>query len=109
VRKGRDFGVARLEPRQISTGDRTILGKISRQGNRYLRVLFVQAAWVVLPRLNNWDRYGLSNGSKPPRSGFITTCWRSRWPKLARMAWAILNKERNFEVVRTTVPSLQPV
>jgi Transposase IS116/IS110/IS902 family len=29
-------------------GDRTILGKISRRGNRYLRVLFVQAAWVVL-------------------------------------------------------------
>jgi len=35
-------------PRQISTGDRTILGKISKRGNRYLRVLFVQAAWVVL-------------------------------------------------------------
>ena len=29
---------------QISTGDRTILGKISRRGNRYLRVLFVQAS-----------------------------------------------------------------
>jgi hypothetical protein len=27
------------EPRQISTGDRTILRKISKQGNRYLRVL----------------------------------------------------------------------
>jgi hypothetical protein len=26
------------------TGDRTILGKISKRGNRYLRVLFVQAA-----------------------------------------------------------------
>jgi hypothetical protein len=24
-----------------------ILGKISKRGNRYLRVLFVQAAWVV--------------------------------------------------------------
>jgi transposase len=27
-----------LVPKQISTGDRTILGKISRRGNRYLRV-----------------------------------------------------------------------
>src|ERR1700716_1090451 len=50
--KGRDFGAwLGLVPKQISTGDRTILGKISRRGNRYLRVLFVQAAWVVLVRL----------------------------------------------------------
>ena len=47
--KGRDFTAwLGLVPKQISTGDRTILGKISRRGNRYLRVLFVQAAWVVL-------------------------------------------------------------
>src|SRR6476619_2559439 len=47
--KGRDFAAwLGLVPKQISTGDRTILGKISRRGNRYLRVLFVQAAWVVL-------------------------------------------------------------
>jgi transposase len=46
--KGRDFGAwLGLVPKQISTGDRTILGKISKRGNRYLRVLFVQAAWVV--------------------------------------------------------------
>ena len=58
--KGRDFGAwFGLVPRQISTGDRTILGKISRQGNRYLRVLFVQAAWVVLVKVTDWDRYGL--------------------------------------------------
>ena len=45
--KGRDFGAwLGLVPKQISTGDRTILGKISKRGNRYLRVLFVQAAWA---------------------------------------------------------------
>jgi transposase len=44
--KGRDFGAwLGLVPKQLSTGDRTILGKISRRGNRYLRALFVQAAW----------------------------------------------------------------
>ena len=44
--KGRDFAAwLGLVPRQMSTGDRTILGKISKRGNRYLRVLFVQAAW----------------------------------------------------------------
>ena len=58
--KARDFGAwLGLVPTQISTGDRTILGKISRRGNRYLRVLFVQAAWVVLIRPKNWERYGL--------------------------------------------------
>ncbi len=43
--KGRDFGAwLGLVPKQISTGDRTILGSISKRGNRYLRALFVQAA-----------------------------------------------------------------
>jgi Transposase IS116/IS110/IS902 family len=47
--KGRGFGGwLGLVPREMSTGDRTILGKISKQGNRYLRVLFVQAAWAVI-------------------------------------------------------------
>src|SRR4029077_19916402 len=47
--KGRDFAAwLGLVPRQMSTGGRTILGRISKRGNRYLRVLFVQAAWVVL-------------------------------------------------------------
>ena len=50
--KGCDFGAwLGLVRKQISTGDRTILGKISRRGNRYLRVLFVQADWVVLVRI----------------------------------------------------------
>ena len=49
--KGRDFAAwLGLVPKQISTGDRTILGPISRRGNRYLRALFVQTAWVVLVR-----------------------------------------------------------
>jgi transposase len=60
--KGRDFGAwLGLVPKQISTGDRTILGKISRRGNRYLRVLFVQAARVVLARIKHWERYGLKS------------------------------------------------
>ena len=58
--KGRDFGAwLGLVPRQISTGDRTILGKISKRGNRYLRVLFVQAAWAVLIKPKSWERHGL--------------------------------------------------
>jgi len=60
--KGRDFAAwLGLVPRQISTGDRTILGKISKRGNRYLRVLFVQAARVVLIRPQSWERHGLKS------------------------------------------------
>jgi Transposase IS116/IS110/IS902 family len=62
--KGRDFGAwLGLVPKQISTGDRTILGRISKRGNRYLRALFVQAAWVVLVRVGpkHWERYGLKS------------------------------------------------
>src|SRR5215472_6688658 len=60
--KGRDFGAwLGLVPKQMSTGDRTILGSISRRGNRYIRKLFVQAAWVVLMRLKQWERYGLKS------------------------------------------------
>ena len=78
--KGRDFGAwLGLVPKQISTGDRTILGKISRCGNRYLRVLFVQAAWVVLVRIKNWERYGLKSWIEAAKRRLIT-CSRSRSP-----------------------------
>jgi transposase len=107
--KGRDFGAwLGLVPRQMSTGDRTILGKISKQGNRYLRVLFVQAAWVVLIRPKSWDRYGLKPwieaAKKRLHHNVLAIALAN---KLARMAWAVLNKAKNFEV-RTTVPSPQP-
>ena len=57
-------------PKQMSTGDRTILGKISKRGNRYLRVLFVQAAWVVLVKPMSWERHGLKH--------WIEAAWLSK-------------------------------
>jgi transposase len=95
-------------PRQILTGDRTILGKISKQGNRYLRVLFVQAARVVLLLLKSWDRYGLKQWIEPAKKRLhLNVLATALAHKLARIAWAVLNKERHFEVVRTPVPSPQ--
>ncbi|SFQ26337.1 Transposase IS116/IS110/IS902 family protein [Bradyrhizobium sp. Ghvi] len=68
--KGREFGAwLGLVPKQISTDDRTILGKISRRGNRYLRALFVQAAWVILVRVKCWERYGRSSRRARGRQG----------------------------------------
>ena len=38
----------------MSTGDRTILSRITKRGNRYLRTLFMQGARVILLRPANW-------------------------------------------------------
>ena len=32
---------------------------LSKRGNRHLRVLFVQAAWIVLIKPTSWHRHGL--------------------------------------------------
>lgn len=56
--KGRDFAAwLGLVPRQYSTGGRTILGRISKRGSRYLRALFVQAAQIILMRPHNWPKF----------------------------------------------------
>ena len=80
-KQGRDFGAwLGLVPKQESTGDRTILGKISKRGNKYLRTLFVQAAHVVLARRPSAAMQGYGRGSSKHQSGSTATCWRSRWP-----------------------------
>jgi transposase len=59
-KQGRDFSAwLGLVPKQESTGDRTILGKISKRGNKYMRTLFVQAAHVVLVRRPSTAMRGL--------------------------------------------------
>jgi transposase len=67
--KGRDFAAwLGLVPKQMSTGDRTILGRISKRGNRYLRTMIMQGARVILLRPANWAKHS------------ITTCWRLPLP-----------------------------
>jgi transposase len=97
--KGRDFAAwLGLVPKQISTGDRTILGKISKRGNRYLRVLFVQAAWVVLIKPNSWERHGLKSwidaAKKRLHRNVLAIALAN---KLARIAWSVLAHGRSFE------------
>jgi transposase len=102
--KGRDFAAwLGLVPKQISTGDRTILGPISRRGNRYLRVMFVQAAWVVLVKPQSWERWGLKAwieaAKKRLHHNVLAIALAN---KLARIAWAVLAKGRDFEMTRTS-------
>ena len=97
--KGRDFAAwLGLVPRQMSTGDRTILGKISKRGNRYLRVLFVQAAWVVLIKPKSWERHGLrpwlDAAKKRLHHNVLAIALAN---KLARIAWSVLARGRAFE------------
>src|SRR3981189_3371636 len=98
-----------LVHKQISTGDRTILGKISRRGNRYLRVLFVQAAWVVLVRIKNWERYGLKSWIEAAKRRLHHNVLAIALAnKLARIAWAVLAKGRAFELTRTDDAGARP-
>ena len=94
-----------------STGDRTILGKISKRGNRYLRALFVQAAWVVLVKIGpkHWHRYGLETWIAAARKRLHHNVLAIALAnKLARIAWAVLAKGRAFELTRTDDASVRP-
>ena len=108
--KGRDFAAwLGLVPKQISTGDRTILGKISKRGNRYLRALFVQAAWVVLIRPKSWERHGLKPwieaAKKRLHHNVLAIALAN---KLARIAWSVLARGRNFEARTIAAIDAQP-
>src|SRR6202050_5674656 len=104
--KGRDFGAwLGLVPRQMSTGGRTILGPISKRGNRYLRMLFVQAARAVLLRPQSWEKHGLKSWIEAAArrlNRFKLAIALAN--KIARIAWGVLHGGRNFEV-RTLRPA----
>ena len=99
-KQGRDFAAwLGLVPKQESTGDRTKLGRISKRGNKYLRTLFVQAAHVVLQRrpaaamraLWPW----IQQASK--RLAHRNLLAIALANKLARIAWAVLARARDYE------------
>jgi len=97
--KGRDFSAwIGLVPKQLSTGDRTILGRITKRGNGYLRTLFMQAARVILLRPASWPKHSFGD--------WLTRAARRLHPnvlaaalanKLARIAWTVLAQERSYE------------
>ena len=97
--KGRDFAAwLGLVPKQMSTGDRTILGRISKRGNRYLRTLFMQGARVILLRPANWAKHSfgpwLTTAAKRLHHNVLATALAN---KLARIAWTVLAQRRNYE------------
>jgi transposase len=96
-RSGRNFSAwIGLVPKQHSSGGRDRLGSISKQGDRYLRSLFVAGALAVI-------RYAKIRGTKyrpwvaallarrPTKVAAIALA-----NKLARMAWAMMSTGQRY-------------
>src|SRR5262249_28289080 len=68
--------------------------------NRYLRALFVQAAWAVLVKVGpkHWERYGLKSwieaAKKRLHHNVLAIALAN---KLPRIAWRVLAHGRTFE------------
>ncbi len=105
--RGRDFGAwLGLVPRQYSTGGRTILGRISKRGDRYLRTLFIQAAKVLIMRPHHWGKFSFGAWLKAaaPRlhKNKLATALAN---KLARISWSVLRQGRAFDT-HNEVPAI---
>jgi len=97
--KGRDFAAwLGLIPKQMSTGDRTILGRITKRGNRHLRTLFMQGARVILLRPANWTKHSfgpwLTAAAQRLHHNVLATALAN---KLARITWTVLAQGRSYE------------
>ena len=96
-RSGRDFSAwIGLVPKQHSSGGRDKLGSISKQGDRYLRSLFMAGALAVI-------RYAKIYGSK--HRPWLTALLARRPTKvaaialankLARMVWAMMTRGERY-------------
>jgi len=91
-----------LTPREYSSGNRRHLGKISKQGDSYLRMLLTHGARAVLNRAKQLKRAGRHLNrlqawacQLEARVGHNkATCALAN--KLARICWAVWKHERDF-------------
>jgi len=106
--RGRDFGAwLGLVPRQYSTGGRSVLGRISKRGSKYLRTLFIQAANVILMRPHNWEKFSfgpwLTEAATRLHRNKLATALAN---KLARIAWSVLRHEKAFDSHKVEVVAI---
>jgi transposase len=85
-----------LVPRQHSTGGKERLGRISKQGNRYLRWLLVAGAMAVIryARQHGTKRLWLAHlmGRRPIKVAAVALA-----NKIARIAWAMMVRGERFK------------
>jgi transposase len=103
--RGRDFAAwVGLVPQQYSTGGRTVLGRITKRGSRYLRMLFVQAAKVILMRPHRWPDFSfgewLIRAEPRMHRNKLAIALAN---KLARTAWSVLHHGTTFDAPRDEV------
>jgi transposase len=86
-----------LVPRQHSSGGKQKLGRISKQGDRYLRCLLTVGATAVMRRLpgktdghSEWIR-GLFE-RRPFRLASLAVA-----NKMARIAWAVMTRQQDYQ------------
>jgi len=105
VGDGRSFAKARdlgawlgLVPRQHTTGGKPRLLGISKRGNTYLRTLLIHGARAALPVLSqnntplgHWLKAMIERGVH--RNAVVVALAN----KLARVAWAVLRRQKSFE------------
>ena len=96
---GREFAAwLGLTPRQRSTGGRTVLGGISKRGDRYLRALLIHGARAALrvaaKREDRRSRWAVSVHAR--RGANIAAVALAN--KTARTAWALLRREHDYHV-----------
>ena len=96
-RSGREFSAwLGLVPRQNSTGGKDRLGRISKQGNSYIRRLLVIGATSMLRYARAKTAPGAEwvNGLLERRPARLVTVAMAN--KTARIAWALLSREETY-------------
>jgi transposase len=97
--KARGFGAwLGLVPKQVSTGDRTLLLGTSKRGNRYLRTMSIQGARSVLLRRVTWAHHSFGRWPEAaaPRLHRNVLAVALASNKLARIAWSVLTREGGY-------------
>ena len=103
-RSGREFSAwLGLVPRQNSTGGKVRLGRISKQGNPYIRRLLVIGATSMLRYARAKTAPGAYwvNGLLERRPARLVTVAMAN--KTARIAWALLTKGETYRAPAATV------
>ena len=100
-RNGRQFAAfLGLTPRQHSTGGRTVLGRITKRGDAYLRTLLVHGARSALQTAHRrHDRLSRWMVATEQRIGYHKTLVAIA-NKHARILWALLAKGTAFDINR---------